>query len=376
MVDRNIIKEELLHQYSGHIAFLCVVVLGGALLSSLTLRRLSKIAHTRKLFNNINERTVHTGLIPRLGGISFLPVIAFSVCFFGWISGMLFQDELAWFLGYSELFLLFAAMLIVYGMGAEDDVIGLSYKPKFAGQSVASILLLCTGVYIHSLRGFICSCEFPWWIGLPLSFVFLLFIINSLNLIDGIDGLAGGLSLIAFLFYTLIFIYTKMYVYALVCAAASGVLLGFLRFNIWGRVEKKNKIFMGDTGSLTLGILLGFMSLRVFNIPGDGYLSRMPIASAIAPLMLPCLDLVHVFTMRLARGKNPFEADRTHIHHRVMALGFSQRQTLYILLATSALLTLLNAGASMYIDINILVVLNLLLWIGANYYLAHQAKQR
>lgn len=374
MIDISTAGEKIIQNSSIHIAFLCIVMFGSALLSSFAVRRLAKIAHARKLFDDVNERTVHAGFIPRLGGISFLPAIAFSVCLFGWISGFIFSTDIAWFLNYSELLLLFAAMLLVYGMGAEDDIIGLSYKPKFLGQSLAIVLLLCTGVYIHNLRGFICNCDVMWWIGLPLSFLFLLLIVNSLNLIDGIDGLAGGLSLIALLFYTTIFIYTKTYIYALVCVAASGVLLGFLRFNVWGSADKKNKVFMGDTGSLTLGILLGFMSLRVFNTPGDGYMARMPIVTAIAPLLLPCLDLLHVFTMRLLKGKNPFEADRTHIHHRVLALGYSHRQALYILLLTSIGLTLLNVVASIYMDINLLVILDLLIWVVGNWWLQYKAK--
>lgn len=354
------------------ILFVICVLLGSAVISYFVIRNLISIAFALKLFDIVDDRKTHRGLIPRLGGVAFLPVVTFTVCFSGWLSEALFTGS--WFLGYSELFLVSSAMLIIYSVGLRDDLMTLGYKEKFLAQFLVIGVLLLSGGYINTLEGFLGLDELNLIFSIPLTFLLLLLIINAFNLIDGLDGLAGGLAFVAFAFYTVLFLVVSMYVYALICAAIMGVLASFLILNIWGSPEKRNKIFMGDTGSLTLGVLVGFIAIRVMNIPGDGYLGHLPITSAMAPLFIPAMDLIWVFFTRIARGNNPFKPDKTHIHHRILALGLSQRWVLVILLFSSVLLTLMNLVLSFYIDINLLAVIDIFLWCLFNFFVYRRTK--
>lgn len=347
----------------------------GVLLSLFTIQWLNRMAHARQLFAKMNERTVHKSTIPRLAGLAFLPLMAILVVLGVWMEGGLWRNEVeAQLASFPGLLLLFSACFVLYIVGAADDLFTLSYRSKFAAQALSIFMVLAWGKHIESFHGMFGIYELPSLVGAVLTFFFLLWVINAINLIDGIDGLAGGVALIAFVFFGIFLYVMGKPIYVLICVSIVSVLLGYLRFNLWGTVEQRNKIFMGDTGSLTLGLLLGFMALTVWNSsehpPLEGAFAESfasaPIALGVSPLFIPCMDLLHVMIVRVLRHQNPFQPDKTHIHHRLMALGLSQRQTLVVLLSCSVLLTLVNVLARRYFDVGTVASLDVALWLLGN----------
>lgn len=149
--------------------------------------------------------------------------------------------------------------------------------------------------------------------------------------------------------------------------ATLGVLIPFYYYNVFGKAEKGRKIFMGDTGSLTIGIMLCFLSIHILHISdGESTNQTNPFVLAFAPLLVPCLDVVRVYIHRVRTGKNPFLPDKSHIHHKLLALGLHQRTAMITIVLASTLLTLLNIGLSAHIDITFLLCIDVLVWIVAN----------
>ena len=195
-------------------------------------------------------------------------------------------------------------------------------------------------------------------VSLP-NFGFEVGIINAINLIDGIDGLASGLSAVACLYYGVIFYHLHQFTYSLIAFVALGVIVPFFYYNVFGNAAKQKKIFMGDTGSLTIGIVLSLLSIKLLTIPVSGVMwSYNPLVVAFAPLMVPCLDVIRVFTHRIRNGRDPFMPDKNHIHHKLLGIGLNPRLTMITIVTVSLLLSLLNLYASQYINIHILLLLN------------------
>lgn len=350
-------------------AFLIVILgelLFSAFISFFAIRELSYVSHIRKLFDEVDERTVHEGAIPRLAGLAFMPITVFIVSLFSWLCDTFLQQFGLNIMFSREVLLLISGSILLYVVGVVDDLNALSYRKKFATQIIAIILLLFSDVFIRHFEGIFFLYEIPTLAGIFLSFFFLLWVINAFNLIDGIDGLAGGLALISLLVYGLFSLLNGLFFYALLCSAVIGILLGYLRLNIWGSVERKNKIFMGDTGSLTLGLLIGFLSLRMWNFAGAPPWGQTAIAVAVSPLLIPCLDLLYVMLVRISNNKHPFKPDKTHIHHRLMSLGYSQRRVLTMLLSASAIMVIFNLIASFYVNIGIVALADIIIWLVAN----------
>lgn len=336
---------------------------------------LRNIAFGRNLFDRIDERTVHTGRVPRLGGIIFSPVLAFIMLLFTTLSYTALAKQIGWLGSWSispYWFSTLAGLLIILAFGFKDDMVGMNYATKFVGQLLASLILLTLGDYFLfgdilglsyiSFLGENLSC----WVYRALSLLVVLTVINSFNLIDGIDGLSSGISLIAFLSYGLWFFWFGDTTNAVICLAMVPVLLAFMRVNIFATADSRRKMFMGDTGSMSLGFLLSSMALAFSTIQSSHcQIPSLPIVLVISPLLLPLMDLVWVFGGRIYRGKNPFLPDRTHVHHRVMDTGLSQRQTLSVLLCLTSFFILLNFGLRA-IDANLLLCLDLSLWVVFN----------
>lgn len=191
----------------------------------------------------------------------------------------------------------------------------------------------------------------------------MVFIINAINLIDGIDGLASGFSAIACGFY--VFLDSGLYLFSTLSVAMLGALLPFFCFNVFGNAQKHKKIFMGDTGALTIGLLLSVMSIEACSMQKFEGLAN-PAVIAFAPLLIPGLDVVRVYLHRIKAGRNPFLPDKTHIHHKLLALGMSPRRAMMIIIGCSALLITANYFLSAYINITILFLVDLAIWICFN----------
>ena len=215
----------------------------------------------KNLYDLPNSRKVHHYAIPRLGGISFFPsmVLAFAACLIVIsTNGGIDHPFSIW----SACFLV--GLGIIYITGIVDDLIGLNATTKFIAQIVAASLLPLAGLYLNNLYGLFGIYEIPAYVGIPLTVFIIVFIDNAINLIDGIDGLAGCLSLLALGGFLAYFVHYDVFMntYAILAAGMMGALVAFLYFNLFGKPEKGNKIFMGDSGSLSLGYTLGFLAIK------------------------------------------------------------------------------------------------------------------
>ena len=171
---------------------------------------------------------------------------------------------------------------------------------------------------------------------MPFTVFIIVYILNAINLIDGIDGLASGLSIIAFFAFSCMFIRLQWWMYAFICLAAFGVLLPFFYYNVFGKIRRGRKIFMGDTGSTFLGYMLATVSIM-------GLFKFYAVISFAVPFLilgLPIFDTANAIIRRVAAGRSPMSPDRGHVHHKLIDMGFNQKQAVAILYAISATLGL------------------------------------
>lgn len=352
--------------------FFVVVVLTGFIIPQILL-----IAFRKKLLDEINPRKIHKVAVPRLGGIAFFPAILFSILLLFGI-GLQFMPELMQDVILEELnafCFIVCAILLLYLVGMADDLIGLKYRAKFVSQFLAAALVITGGLYVDNLCGFLWIGHMPLVVSVILTAVLTVFITNAINLIDGIDGLASGLSGIACAFYGFIFLNAGLPVYGLLAFATLGALVPFFYYNVFGDAKKHKKIFMGDTGALTIGLILSVMCIRICRIENYGERTNMAVV-AFAPLMIPCLDVVRVYINRLKTHRNPFLPDKTHIHHKLLSLGIGQHIAMPSIVIASLVLMLLNYYLSVYVNITLLFVIDIILWTGANLLLTYVGKRQ
>lgn len=303
---------------------------------------LLRLCQRRGLYDMPNERKVHHNKIPRLGGVLFLP------CSLMGLSVALTVQYLLEYnlpeLTYSTV-LIMSGIFLIYLIGLLDDILGLAARLKFLVQLVAALFLPVCNLYINDLYGFLGIHELSMWLGWPLTVFLVLLIVNSVNLIDGIDGLASGLCIIALTAYTLYFFSLGALTYAVFSTGLLGSVLVFFYFNMFGKVEKMTKTFMGDTGSLILGYGLSYLCIKM-SMANNAVLPyrEESLVLGATMLLIPTFDLVRVAIARLRNGVSIFHADKTHIHHRFLAAGCSMRQSLAAILALQVAFCVLNAG--------------------------------
>jgi UDP-N-acetylmuramyl pentapeptide phosphotransferase/UDP-N-acetylglucosamine-1-phosphate transferase len=292
---------------------------------------LIKVALMKRLFDEPDEeRKLHYRRIPTIGGIIIFAATLFS--FSLWYSG-----ENASLLQY-----LVATGLLLFFVGVKDDIIGMAPVKKLLAHIIAAgILVLMANVRITSLHGLFGVYKIPEWASIGLSVFAYIVIVNAFNLIDGVDGLASGVGTIATLFFAWFFYNQANYVMTALALSLCGSLLGFLIFNF-----SPAKIFMGDSGSLTIGLFMSILAVRLVEFPysilhPDFKLISKPIF-ALAILAYPLVDTLRVFIYRAIRGQSPFTADRNHYHHRFQRAGFSDKQTVLIIYIYSIIIPLLT----------------------------------
>lgn len=357
--------------------FLCLIV--SLVLAGIIIPSIIKIAFKRSLFDGIDERKIHRGLVPRLGGISFMPAFIFS---FFLVIGCDIRLNVA---GHHEALesamvavrFLLCALMLLFLVGIADDLIGVRYRSKFLFQIIAGALIVISGCYIKDLYGFVGIDSLPdiaWWI---ITVFLVIYVVNAINLIDGIDGLASGLSGVALIFYSYIFFRAGEYADALLAGATLGTLLPFFYYNVFGSAENHTKIFMGDTGSLTIGMVLAFLSIRIFDLPkGTDVVDGNMMVVAIAPIIVPCFDVARVFLHRLRNGHNPFLPDKCHIHHKLLALGCRQWEALITILVADVMFILLNLALSSYLNPTWIIAGDMVLWILLNVLITQLIRNR
>lgn len=353
------------------LVFIVCVFSAGVLIPQILL-----ISFRRNLFDMPDERKIHQGVVPRLGGIAFKPVVFFSVALLLGVCQLLdYGDMLKEIVSESRsLTFGFCSIMVLYLIGMADDLIGIRYRAKFAVQMACGLMVIAGGLWLDNLHGLFLIYNIPEWVGWPLTVLVVVFIINAINLIDGIDGVASGLCGVAMLFYGVIFLMVHEYIYAILAFATLGVLVPFFYYNVFGDARRNKKIFMGDTGSLTIGMMLCILSLKICRCFPEGISGDLPnlFVLAYSPLIIPCFDVVRVYFHRVRNGKNPFLPDRNHIHHKLLAIGMQQRTAMITIVSVSVLFTLYNILLSTYISVTLLLLADILIWTAANIWLTQK----
>jgi UDP-N-acetylmuramyl pentapeptide phosphotransferase/UDP-N-acetylglucosamine-1-phosphate transferase len=219
-----------------------------------------------------------------------------------------------------NFFAFFAASVVIFFLGLKDDLVILSATKKFIGQIIAaSILIHLGGIRLDSMYGLFGFGEVPEGFSLALSYLTIIVVINSFNLIDGIDGLAASLGTLTMLVFGTYFFVIDMPAYALLAFAMAGSLVAFLIFN-----HHPAKIFMGDSGSLMIGLVNAILVIKFINVSNAPF-AAVPVPAAVAigfaVLIVPLLDTLRVFSIRIIKGRSPFTPDRNHVHHLLLDRG-------------------------------------------------------
>ena len=301
-----------------------IAIIFSFLVTFFAIPSLVRVSKIKNLMANPNGRTSHDNPTPNLGGVAiFAGVIISSVVFTGITTA-------------HELKYIIAAMLIVFFVGLKDDLYPMVAYKKFLGQSLAILFILVPGdFHLTSLQGLFGINELPYFLSLAVTYVLFLALINSLNLIDGIDGLSSGIGILTSLFFGTVFLMDNHLAYAVMSFILASSLAAFFYFNVF---SKTNKIFLGDTGAMLIGLILAIFAVRFLNFESNSlFLSQSRSAPAIllCVLIIPLFDTARVVILRIFRGKSPFEADRTHIHHRLLDLSGSHLKTTAIILTVN-----------------------------------------
>ena len=287
------------------------------------------VAEGKKLYDVPDARKIHNTPIPSLGGLGI---------FAGFILSCLVMIQLP---HAAEFQYFFAAAFVIFFLGLKDDILDISPIKKFIGQVLAAFLIIYKGgVQIQSMHGFLGIQELPPMFSLLFTYLTVIVIINSFNLIDGVDGLAGSLGLMACLAFGIYFYAVELQSYAILSFALAGSLAAFLIFNF-----QPAKIFMGDTGSLLLGLIFSILVIKFITIAHTTDVA-FPIVAAPAVgfsvLLIPLMDTVRVFSIRISHRRSPFSPDRNHIHHLLLDKGLSHRAITLVLVAANLLFMILT----------------------------------
>jgi len=316
-----------------------------------------KVAEQKMLFDVPNERKIHVSPVPSLGGLGI---------FAGFVISCLLTIS---FHNASEFQFFIAAALVIFFLGIKDDILIISPLKKFIGQVLAAFLIIYKGgVQIKSMYGFLGIYELPELFSLLLTYFTVIVIINSFNLIDGVDGLAGSLGFMATFIFGLYFLKIDLLPYATLSFALAGSLAAFLIFNF-----QPAKIFMGDTGSLLIGLTTAILVIKFINV-SSSYGVSFPLdaspAIGFSILMIPLLDTLRVFGIRIIHRRSPFSPDRNHVHHLLLDRGFThQKVTMTLVSINIMFIALVYLGRS--IGLNWLIIASVLLFfagISALYY--------
>jgi len=268
-----------------------------------------------RLLDEAGDRASHKGSVPIFGGIAIFSGIIFSLLFWADIENIQY---------------LLVSILIVFFLGVIDDLLVLSPFKKIVGQVIATSIIIFLGdLQIDNMHGVLGIYDLPIWIGTLFTIFVVIVITNGFNLIDGVDGLAGGVGVISSFSFGVIALLMDQSDMAIIAFTLMGALLGFLKYNFFPA-----KIFMGDTGSLVVGMILSILAINsirhglvteTIKLPNKGPLL------AIVILAIPLFDSLRVFIARIMKGRHPLSAGRGHIHHALLSLGFGHNKTSFIL---------------------------------------------
>ena len=295
------------------VIFLSILVFG---LTIFILPRIRENSFRFGLLDTPDYRSSHKDIVPSFGGISFFICLILTL----FLTQKIDEEQLT--------ISLIASITLMFFVGLKDDLQNLSPRKKFLGQIVAvSFLMLHEQFRIHSFHGFLGIEELNPIFSFVFSSFMLLGLINAYNLIDGIDGMASIVGIVVAATFGLLFYNLQSYYYLAICVAVVSTLFGFLRFNF----SPKKKIFMGDTGSLLIGLVLGILAMKLLSLSTETF-SSIAITKKDIPLfvlcilIIPAFDISRVIFIRLTRKQSVFSPDRNHIHHILIDSGLTHKQ--------------------------------------------------
>ncbi|WP_289644385.1 MraY family glycosyltransferase [Maribacter aestuarii] len=296
-----------------------IAVLAAYLFSARIYPVIIHLSHKKDLMDEPGERSMHLDKTPTLGGVGLFITFALGIILMS-IFTELERSDLV------KVLALVGSTILLLFLGLKDDLLVISPKKKFSGQLLASaIVVFASDLRILGMDGVFGVGELPYWISVLFTIFVFILIINAFNLIDGIDGLAGGIGILTSAFFGLYFALNGNAFMALASFLLIGALIGFLVHNF----SKEQKLFMGDSGSLFTGFIMAYLAVAFLNLNFLGENLEFPLENApiiaIAVLSYPMMDVLRVFIIRIREGRSPFSADRNHIHHRFLDLGSSHK---------------------------------------------------
>ena len=308
-----------------------IIILGISFLTSyFMIPKLIGVIRFKKLMDDPNVRSSHINKTPTLAGLVFF--VSMIICLF----------FIRYFDSMDISFNIIVGLTILLIIGLKDDLVVLSVKAKVISQLFAiTFILLNQDVHFNNFHGFLGITEIPLILTISLSYLSMMFIINAYNLIDGIDGLAAMLGIIIFSIFALLFYKIELNFYFLLSIISIGFLIAFLRYNL----SKNNKIFMGDTGSMIVGFLIGILTLRflaldVAQLENINVLPQNIFVVTLSILFFPAIDVIRVIVIRLINKTGAFTPDRRHLHHVFIDKGLPHIKA-SITIAVSSILTFL-----------------------------------
>ncbi len=347
---------------AGWIGPVLFVLAASAIMMHYALRNILSVAYRKRLFDLPGGRRIHTTPTPRLGGLAFAPVICCTT-----ILALALHAALrpAAYVGGPGLVTLIPAIIIICMTGTVDDLVGVRYWWKFSAQIVAALLVVASGLWIDNLGGLFGVWSIPASVGVPLTVLFVVGVTNAFNLIDGMDGLAAGICIVILAIYGVNCFATGRWFLSVLALSSLGTAIPFFRSNWRGIGPRRRKLFMGDTGSQTLGLVIGVLAVgQIMN--GGGRLVTRDFVLALSPLVVPVFDVVHVVFFRMLRGVNPFHPDMTHIHHRLTRCGFSPRQAVAFIVCLGVSYVALDVVLAPHVGVTLIVLVDVVAWCALN----------
>ncbi len=314
-------------------------------LTFLAIPSIISVARKKNLFDEPGERRSHKVSTPSLGGIAIFAGTIFSIIL--WTPFDVFTD----------LQYILCSFIIIFLIGAKDDIDPISPRNKFLGQIFAALIIVFkANIMMTSLYGIFGITDLPMWISATLSVFTIIVIINAFNLIDGINGLSGSIGVLISITLGTWFLKVDRIDLAIVAFSLSGSVIAFLKYNV-----TPAQIFMGDTGSLLLGLVCSILAIEFIEshreLAGHPYAFKAAPSVAIGILILPLFDTLRVFTIRVLKGKSPFSPDRNHIHHLLIDSGLSHMKATGVLVIVNVIFILIVFKLQNIGSLNLLIVI-------------------
>lgn len=328
----------------------------------MVLPRIVYISKRKKLYDIPDARKSHVNPVPRLAGVSFFPIMLFAISVCALIASTNNNLENIHFYEptLTRMAALIGGCMLLWGVGVRDDTVGVRYKNKIVVQLLSAMIMVSGNLYINNFNGLFGIWAIPEWVGILFTIGLVMFITNAINLIDGADGLASGISGVALIAFGYLYLQRGMIFYAMICTILIGILIPFFYYNVF---KTNRKLFMGDTGSLTLGYLLAFLGVRyAMNTDANYEQLASPVMISLSAMFIPLFDALRVMLERMCKGKSPFQPDRRHIHHKLLDLGLSHRKTMIWLVTCVEIFVILNISLTKILNINIVFAIDMIIW--------------